>query len=285
MKRLNKYHWLIIISAIVFSVFYIRSCKEDSKVTGKNTHEYPLKLIDNEIRLGEEVLYRFIPVDGGKMDFSYKYTDYYNDKKDSSDVYISKQEEIRSFLIGETPVDNRFFAYIMDDKKEVYKTITPYLYEVETKKVWMIFIEKLQKETGHVFGIPSNYEWEYAARGGQLSKNYVYSGSNDINEVAKYLGNTHKDTKWELGKEKKANELGLYDMSGSVWELTSTMKPEIFTFLNNVKTTNNPQYLEEEKTTNIARGGDYKSDAVLCRTRFLTLSNIKETGLRLILIR
>ena len=84
----------------------------------------------------------------------------------------------------------------------------------------MSFCEKLntagKAPNGWVFTLPTETQWEYAARGGNRSKGYRYSGSDDIDDVAWYSGNSGSRTHPVALKE--ANELGLYDMSGNVYE-------------------------------------------------------------------
>ncbi len=78
------------------------------------------------------------------------------------------------------------------------------------------FLQKLNGLTGKRFRLPTEAEWEYAARGGNKSKGYKYSGSNDVDEVAWYDGNSESQTH-PVGT-KKPNELGVHDMSGNVLE-------------------------------------------------------------------
>lgn len=93
------------------------------------------------------------------------------------------------------------------------------------------FCKWLSNKTGKLFRLPTEAQWEYAARGGDRSKGYKYSGSNDIDSVAwfgyydvdRIQGNSGFNTH-PVG-EKLPNELGIHDMSGNVWELCTNLDP------------------------------------------------------------
>ena len=82
-----------------------------------------------------------------------------------------------------------------------------------------VFCRRLSQLTGKTYTLPTEAQWEYAARGGKKSKGYKYSGSNTIGDVAWCANNSSSQT--HAVKQKQPNELGLYDMSGNVWEWCS----------------------------------------------------------------
>ena len=86
------------------------------------------------------------------------------------------------------------------------------------------FISRLNALTGRNFRLPTEAQWEFAARGGRFGEGYTYSGSNERDEVAWYMGTIPSTSAGTDGygtqpvKTKLPNELGLYDMCGNVWE-------------------------------------------------------------------
>ena len=120
------------------------------------------------------------------------------------------------------------------------------------------FITKLNSLTGENFRMPTEAEWEFAARGGNKSKGYTYSGSNTIGDVARY--NDNSSSKTHAVKTKAANELGIYDMSGNVWEWCSDRYGKY-----NSRAQTNPTGLTTTGNTRVNRGGSWFSYATNCR--------------------
>ena len=112
--------------------------------------------------------------------------------------------------------------------------------------------------------LPYEAEWEFAARGGNQSKGFIYSGSNDIEEVAWYRKNSDKKT--HPVSEKKPNELGLYDMTGNVWEWCHDWYDEKYYEECKAKGTIENPIGPANGKYHLLRGGSWDFDAPRCRS-------------------
>lgn len=137
-------------------------------------------------------------------------------EQDSHDVdYPVHKVTLSDYYIGQTEVTQALWMAVMNYNPSEFVDPQKPVENVSWFECAQ-FIEKLNKLTNQNFRLPTDAEWEYAARGGNKSKNYKYSGSNVLNEVAWNINNSGGQS--HVVATKKPNELGIYDMSGNVWE-------------------------------------------------------------------
>ena len=122
---------------------------------------------------------------------------------------------VGSFNIGKYSITQAQWQAVMDDNPSHFKGESLPVEQVSWNDAQK-FISRLNAATGKQYRLPKEAEWEYAARGGDKSQGYKYSGSNNVGDVAWYEDNSDGSTH-PVGR-KQPNELGIYDMSGNVWE-------------------------------------------------------------------
>ena len=186
---------------------------------------------------------------------------------------------LSDFMIGQTEVTQELWQAVMGSNPSTFKGDNLPVESV-TWGDCQIFVAKLSQMTGLNFRLPTEAEWEYAAKGGQKSRGYKYAGSDNLDEVAWMESNSGNKTH-NIGT-KLPNELGIYDMTGNVWEWCAdeharyTEEPQI-----------NPFLTEESHIKNL-RGGSWHNDKPTVVNRISNRSGWNSTqqsnfvGLRLV---
>ena len=231
---------------------------------GSGTGDFVLKV--------KGVAYPMVFVEGGTFKMGSDDSEAYRDEKPVHNVTLS------SYCIGKYEVTQELWEAVMGSNPSHFKGSRKPVEQVSWEDC-QEFIRKLNNLTGKSFKLPTEAQWEYAARGGKKSREYKYSGSNTIGDVAWYDGNSGNKTH-DVGT-KTSNELGLYDMTGNVWEWCSDWYGRYGS-----SSQTNPTG-PSRGSDRVCRGGSWFYDAVNCRVS-IRLINTRDNrnsdlGLRLCL--
>ena len=195
-----------------------------------------------------------------------------------SDEKPTHQVTLSSYSIGKTEVTQALWQAVMGSNPSNFKGSNLPVEEVSWEDC-QTFIRKLNALTGKNFRLPTEAEWEFAARGGNNSRGYKYSGSNTLSNVAWYDDNSSNKT--HPVATKAPNELGIYDMSGNVYEWCNDWYDDYTSASQTNPTGPNSELYR------VGRGGSWRGNARYCRvsSRYCSAPELCDTarGLRLAL--
>jgi len=177
----------------------------------------------------------------------------YDNEKPAHQVTVS------NFYIGKFEVTQAQWKVVMGSNPSYFKGDNLSVESVSWSDA-QEFIRKLNTLTGKQYRLPTEAEWEFAARGGAKSQGYKYSGSNNLNNVAWF--NDNRGSATHAVGTKSPNELGIYDMSGNVWEWCSD-------WIGNYSASAQRDPMSASSgTSRVVRGGSWDGNAEFCRVSF-----------------
>ena len=238
----------------------IEEAEKQKKIAEENAQKEKGRLVAIERKKQEEaerirLLYEpeMVLVEGGSFKMG---SNEYDNEKPIHDVTV------KDFYIGKYPITQKQWQNIMGDNPSRFKGETLPVEQVSWEDC-QVFIKKLNDKTGKKYRLPTEAEWEYAARGGtkRNGNGFKYAGSNDLKEVAWYSENS--DSKTHPVGTKKANELGIHDMTGNVWEWCNDWYKGY---------PGNSGVSDYTGSYRVFRGGGWSYGAGLCRVAFRNYS-------------
>ncbi len=267
-----------LVATIILSVATLTGCKKDNP----NNNQWGAETLTFKVK-NSSVELIMKKVEGG--DYSMKYM--YENQETTVTGTLS------DFYICPVEVTNKLWDAVMGWRPEGQSNNGD-SYPVSNVNYYDIvkeggFIDRLnaicadQLPAGKRFALPTEAQWEYAARGGQKSMGYKYAGSNTIDNVAWYAGNSDNQTH-PVGL-KQPNELGLYDMTGNIWEWTR----DNFLYFDKLMTSQGLNYVcKANNNYRVNRGGSYGTSQTGLETTYHTWLGMHQSyenrGLRLVLV-
>jgi formylglycine-generating enzyme required for sulfatase activity len=207
------------------------------------------------------VAFKMIKVEGGTFEMGYK------EGRDGENEYMdhakpSHAVTLTDYYIGETEVTQALWTAVMGNNPSDFKDCDECPVEtVSWQDIVNDFLPKLNQLTGKKYTLPTEAQWEYAARGGKYSKEYLYAGSSNIGDVAWYAENSQDRT--HPVKTRSPNELGLYDMSGNVFEWCQDGYDEAF--YGSADATRTNPFQSTKVSYRVLCGGSWLNSSTDCR--------------------
>ena len=252
---------------IIAAIMLLFGCKKDKDLNEKTN----LSLTVNGVSF--EMVY----VEGGSFDMGAT-TEQGGDA--NSDEYPVHSVTLSEYYIGRCEVTQELWEAVMGSNPSCFIGAQKPVERVSWYEC-QEFVSRLNSLTGRTFRLPTEAEWEYAARGGKKSSHYKYSGSGNIGNVAWYKDNSGSSSTHPVGT-KSPNELGIYDMSGNVWEWCSDRYGDY-----SAGAQTNPQG-PSSGSYRVLRGGSWYNSARLCRVSYRVNDDPGRSnyglGLRLVLV-
>lgn len=210
-----------------------------------------------------------IPIKGGTFQMGDEYGDHGQSRRPLHPV------SVKDFHLCKHPVTQAQWRAVMgtDPPKLTFKGCDDCPVESVSWDEVQEFLKKLNEKTGTEYRLPTEAEWEYAARGGIASGKTKYAGSNNADEVAWHGVNS--DQKTQPVMQKKANELGLYDLSGNVWEWCQDVWHDNY---KNAPADGSAWMAGREQNSRVVRGGSWYNGTLNCRVVARSWSDAANVG-------
>ncbi len=267
MNRLKPYIVLIVCAQIFTACTMLRNAR-----------------LSNYTELTNELRIDMISVEGGEFMMGCDAST----TKCSSDGLPLHKIELNDFYISKYEITNEQYNLFCEATNREKPTganirhkLSPAIYVNWHDAI--AFCHWLSKISGRNYRLPTEAEWEYAARGGRKSKAYTYAGSNNADKVAWYIKDKNSQNEAQQIGEKKPNELGIYDMSGNVWEWCLDYYDANFYEKSPTKQPFNTQF----SATKVARGGGWCNPIEYCRTNNRDYDNLEvrdnDLGFRIVM--